>query len=88
MSKIDLIIDALERANELWLTEPMGGQAIAAAHELRDDLYAQEMEQPTPNQSGVFSVRDIREPWYKYATDAQIMSEAKLRGLLGNDANF
>jgi hypothetical protein len=35
MNKIDLIIDALERANELWLTEPMGEKALAAAHELK-----------------------------------------------------
>ena len=35
MDKIDLIIDALERANELWLTEPMGEKALAAAHELK-----------------------------------------------------
>lgn len=35
MNKIDLIIDALERANELWLTEPIGEQALAAARELR-----------------------------------------------------
>jgi hypothetical protein len=35
MEKLDLIIDALERANELWLTEPMGEKAIAAAYELK-----------------------------------------------------
>ena len=35
MKQIDLIIDALERANELWLTEPIGEQALAAARELR-----------------------------------------------------
>jgi hypothetical protein len=38
MNKIDLIIDALERANELWLTEPMGEKAIAAAYELKAEL--------------------------------------------------
>jgi len=42
MSKIDLIIDALERANELWLTEPMGEKAIAAAYELKAELAKQE----------------------------------------------
>ena len=36
MKQIDLIIDALERANELWLTEPIGEQALAAARELRE----------------------------------------------------
>ena len=36
MNKIDLIIDALERANELWLTEPIGEQALAAARKLRE----------------------------------------------------
>ena len=35
MNRLDLIIDALERANELWLTEPIGKQALAAARELR-----------------------------------------------------
>ena len=35
MNRLDLIIDALERANELWLTEPIGEQALAAARELR-----------------------------------------------------
>lgn len=35
MNKIDLIIDALERANELWLTEPIGEKALAAARELK-----------------------------------------------------
>ena len=36
MNRFDLIIDALERANELWLTEPIGEQALAAARELRE----------------------------------------------------
>ena len=35
MKRLDLIIDALERANELWLTEPIGEQALAAARSLR-----------------------------------------------------
>jgi hypothetical protein len=35
MKRIDLIIDALERANELWLTEPIGEKALAAARELQ-----------------------------------------------------
>jgi hypothetical protein len=38
MSKIDLIIEALERANELWLTEPMGEKALAASRELKAEL--------------------------------------------------
>jgi hypothetical protein len=41
MNKIDLIIEALERANELWLTEPMGEKAIAAAYELKLELEPQ-----------------------------------------------
>ena len=41
MDKIDLIIDALERANELWLTEPIGEQALAAARELKAELLNQ-----------------------------------------------
>ena len=35
MNRLDLIIDALERANELWLTESIGQQALAAARELK-----------------------------------------------------
>jgi hypothetical protein len=35
MNRLDLIIEALERANELWLTEPMGEKALAAARELK-----------------------------------------------------
>ena len=35
MNRLDLIIDALERANELWLTEPIGEKALAAARELK-----------------------------------------------------
>ena len=81
MNKIDLIIDALERANELWLTEPIGEQALAAARELKDELYAKEMEQPTPNQSGIISIKDTREPWYKYVSDEQLLNEVKLRML-------
>ena len=42
MNRLDLIIDALERANELWLTEPMGEKAIAAAYELKAELAKQE----------------------------------------------
>jgi hypothetical protein len=36
MNRLDLIIDALERANELWLTEPIGEKALAAARELKE----------------------------------------------------
>ena len=36
MNRLDLIIDALERATELWLTEPIGKQALAAARELKE----------------------------------------------------
>lgn len=59
--------------------------ALNAACDLRNELYAKEMEQPTPNQSGTISIKDNREPWYKYATDAQILGEAKLRGLFDGD---
>jgi transposase-like protein len=45
MDKIDLIIDALERANELWLTESIGQQALAAARELKA-LAKPEQEEP------------------------------------------
>jgi hypothetical protein len=44
MNRLDLIIDALERANELWLTEPMGEKAIAAAHELKAELAKPEQD--------------------------------------------
>jgi hypothetical protein len=63
MNKIDLIIDALERwqhsclelgrcSSELGLAT----KALAAARELKDELYVKEMEQPTPKQSGVMSI--------------------------------
>jgi hypothetical protein len=86
MNKIDLIIDALENSepNGLGHLRPHEDKhqaAIAAAHELKYDLYAKEMEQPTPNQSGVISIKDTREPWYKYVSDEQLLNEVKLRML-------
>jgi hypothetical protein len=62
MSRIDLIIDALERANELWLTEPIGEKALAAARELKAlqpvgvfeyDWMNKVWEELTPNCEGV-----------------------------------
>jgi hypothetical protein len=62
MNKIDLIIDALERANELWLTEPIGEKALTAARELQAlqpvgvfeyDWMNKVWEELTPNCEGV-----------------------------------
>ena len=67
MNKIDLIIDALENwqhsclelgrcSSELGLAT----KALAAARELKDELYAKEMEQPMPKQSGKMSITALR----------------------------
>ena len=57
MNKIDLIIDALENCKGLTQIDRMHlKKALAAARELKDELYVKEMEQPTPKQSGVRSI--------------------------------
>ena len=61
MNKIDLIIDALERANELWLTEPMGEKAIAAAYELKAELAKPEQEPVGQFVGGIPEVSQQRE---------------------------
>ena len=86
MSKIDLIVDALENSEPTgtgWVHvhEQKHQAALAAARELKDELYTKEMEQPTPNQSGIISIKDTREPWYKYVSDEQLLNEVKLRML-------
>jgi hypothetical protein len=71
MDKIDFVIENLEYAKLV--------KEEAHKNELIDEA--------------VFVARELKlesaklEPWYKYATDAQIMSEVKLRGLLGDQAN-
>jgi hypothetical protein len=55
--------------------------ALNAACDLRKEIYAKDMEQPTPNQSGIISIKDTREPWYKYVSDEQLLNEVKLRML-------
>ena len=76
MDKIDLIIDALERANELWLTEPMGEKAIAAARELKLELAKPEQEpvrwfqqfgDAPPRKEWVGLTEDEKESVYKHA---------------------
>lgn len=82
MNKIDLIIDALENCKGLTQIDRRHlKKALAAARELKDELYTKEMEQPTPNQSGIISIKDTREPWYKYVSDEQLLNEVKLRML-------
>jgi len=67
MNKIDLIIDALAYARACIGRQLMSKvklehnldrlhNALEAARELKDELYAKEMEQPTPKQSGVMSI--------------------------------
>jgi hypothetical protein len=56
MNKIDLIIDALsDCAGWGYKDDEKIDKAIVAARKLKDELYAQEMEQPTPNQFGIIS---------------------------------
>jgi hypothetical protein len=92
MNRIDLIIDAIAYAracigrqltSKAKLEQNLDKlhEAMHAANELRDELYAKEMEQPTPRQSGILSITVNRAPWYKYATDQEILNEAKLRNL-------
>ena len=66
MNRLDLIIDALESAHHTCDTGVVGlttlrlDTALAAARELKDELYIKEMEQPTPKQSGKMSITALR----------------------------
>jgi hypothetical protein len=62
MNRLDLIIDALQNCSAF---QPKNyyeiDKALAAARELKDELYAKEMEQPTPKQSGNMSITVLRQ---------------------------
>ena len=63
MNKLDLIIRNLEKLQMLWLDPEETkfiAQALAAARELKDELYIKEMEQPTPKQSGKMLITALR----------------------------
>jgi len=64
MNKIDLIIDRLELIEKFdWNTFVVKGsvhEALAAARELKDELYIKEMEQPTSKQSGKMLITALR----------------------------
>jgi len=95
MSRIDLIIDALAYAracigrqltSKVKLTQNLDKlhEAIEVAQEMKDQLYAQEMEQPTPNQSGIISITvnagleaDIDSLWAVNSADIAALEDAK-----------
>jgi chlorite dismutase len=85
MNKIDLIIDALsDCAGWGYKDDEKIDKAIVAARKLKDDLYAQEMEQPTPKQSGTISITvntrleaDIDLLWQVNSADIAALEDAK-----------
>ncbi len=68
MDKIDLIIEAIRLAEYHVKARGWGDdidlelytEALAAARELKDELYIKEMEQPTPKQSGKMLITALR----------------------------
>ncbi len=68
MDKIDLIIEAIRLAEyhvkaRCWgddIDLELYTEALAAARELKDELYIKEMEQPTPKQSGKMLITALR----------------------------
>ena len=95
MDKIDLIIDALAYARACIGRQLMSKvklehnldklhNALEAARELKDELYAKEMEQPTPTQSGAISITvnkgleaDIDLLWQVNSADIAALEDAK-----------
>jgi len=85
MTKIDLIIDALsDCAGWGYKDDEKIDKAIVAARKLKDELYAQEMEQPTPKQFGTISITvntrleaDIDLLWQVNSADIAALEDAK-----------
>ena len=95
MNNIDLIIDALASARACIGRQLMSKvklehnldklhNALEAARELKDELYAKEMEQPTPTQSGTISITvnkgleaDIDLLWQVNSADIAALEDAK-----------
>jgi chlorite dismutase len=95
MNNIDLIIDALAYARACIGRQLMSKvklehnldklhNALEAARELKDELYAKEMEQPTPTQSGTISITvnkgleaDIDLLWQVNSADIAALEDAK-----------
>lgn len=86
MTKIDLIVEALKYAKDCGNLREIQviDEALAAARELKDELYAKEMEQPTPTQSGTISITvnkgleaDIDLLWQVNSADIAALEDAK-----------
>lgn len=95
MTRLDLIIDALAYAracigrqliSKVKLEHNLDKlhNALEAARELKDELYAKEMEQPTPTQSGTISITvnkgleaDIDLLWQVNSADIAALEDAK-----------
>jgi len=90
MNKIDLIIDALQKAKDGWQCFDKYEKALVAARDLKDEVYAQEMEQPIATQSGTISITvktfsendyplelDIELLWAVNSADIEALEDAK-----------
>jgi hypothetical protein len=87
---IDAGIDPAVGSMDYWGTQLEGvlldmyDQGVASERQLRDELYAQEMEQPTPTQSGTISITvnteleaDIDSLWQVNSADIEALEDAK-----------
>jgi hypothetical protein len=87
---IDAGIDPTVGSMDYWRTQLEGvlldmyDQGVASERQLRDELYAQEMEQPTPTQSGTISITvnteleaDIDSLWAVNSADIEALEDAK-----------
>jgi chlorite dismutase len=87
---IDAGIDPAVGSMDYWGTQLEGvlldmyDQGVASERQLRDELYAQEMEQPTPTQSGIISITvnkglesDIDLLWQVNSADVEALEDAK-----------
>ena len=88
MTQLDLIIEALRVAYYELYSEgvfvdelDLYAEALKAARELRDEIYTNEMEQPTPGPRRTVIIQNDRASWYKYATNEQLLDEVRLRNL-------
>jgi hypothetical protein len=87
---IDAGIDPAVGSMDYWGTQLEGvlldmyDQGVASERQLRDELYAQEMEQPTLTQSGTISITvnteleaDIDSLWAVNSADIEALEDAK-----------
>jgi len=88
---IDAGIDPAVGSIDYWGTQleyvllDMYDQGAAAERQLRDELYAKDMEQPTPTQSGTMSITvntgleaDIDSLWAVNSADIEALEDAKM----------